>query len=301
MQALAFYIALPFFYILSVLPEPILYGVSDTIYFILYKVLGYRKKVVFSNLRNAFPNKSEAEINSIAEKFYHNLCDIFLEILQTLTISKERALKKVYLKPESVEMINSFAKNKQSIILVLGHFGNWEWGGNCLAQQFAGTPYIIYHQLSNPYFDQFMLKLRTRFGCKLVEMKQVYKQMLANKNKVTATAFIADQTPSTENAYWTIFLNQPTAVFKGTEVLSKKFNYPVIYISVKRPQRGVYEATTEILTLNPKMTIEGEISEMHTKSLEKDIFACPELWLWSHRRWKHKPTKEIIEQLYKNG
>ena len=130
--------------------------------------------------------------------------------------------------------------------------------------------------------------MRTRFGNKLYAMREVMREMIKNRNEINATAFIADQTPPPEGAYWTTFLNQDTPVFVGTEKIAQKLNYPIVYVTVSRPKRGHYLVNAEILVNEPKSTKEGEISELHTRRLEEDIKKQPEIWLWSHRRWKHK-------------
>jgi KDO2-lipid IV(A) lauroyltransferase len=130
--------------------------------------------------------------------------------------------------------------------------------------------------------------MRTRFGTKLIAMKDTFREMLSKREELNATAFIADQTPPADNAYWMTFLNQDTPVFKGTGIIAKKINYAVVYASVKRIKRGYYEINAELLTDNPKEMTEDHISEMHTKRLEQDIIEQPEIWLWSHKRWKHK-------------
>lgn len=287
MQAVSYYIALPFLYLISLLPFWVLYRVSDLFFVIIYYVLGYRKKVVLDNLRNSFPEKSEQELKKIAFDFYRYLCDLFLETFKTLTISKKQMLAHCKMNEETQKLFDSYHKQQRSIILVMGHFGNWEWAGNVVDSS-KHQLYVIYHQLSNKYFNQLVIKMRTRFGTKLIEMKSTLRDMVTNRKEVTATAFIADQTPFPESAYWTTFLNQDTPVFTGTEKIASKFNYPVIYISIKRIKRGYYEIFGELLFENPKETKEGEISEAHTRRLEKDIIAQPEIWLWSHRRWKHK-------------
>ncbi len=287
MQAVGYYIALPFLYLLSLLPFWLLYRVSDLFFVILYYVLGYRKKVVMENLRNSFPEKSEKELKKIAFDFYRYLCDLFLETFKTLTISKKQMLAHCKMREETQKLFDSYYVQQRSIIIVMGHFGNWEWAGNVVDSS-KHQLYVIYHQLSNKYFNNLVIKMRTRFGTKLIEMKSTLRDMVTNRKDITATAFIADQTPFPENAYWTNFLNQDTPVFTGTEKIASKFNYPVIYISVKRIKRGYYEIFGELLFENPKETEEGEISKAHTRRLEKDIMAQPEIWLWSHRRWKHK-------------
>ncbi len=288
MSAILFYCFLPFLYLISILPFPIFYAVSDGICFLLYTVFGYRKKVVFENLKNSFPNKTHSELKQLEKQFYHYLCDLFLETLKTLTISKEEAVKRCKFSAKTTQILNDLAEKKQSCILVMGHYGNWEWAGNSFSLQCNQQLYVIYHPLTNKHFDKLMYNMRTRFGTKLYAMKDTMREMVRNRHEVNATAFIADQTPSPEGAYWTTFLNQDTPVFWGTEKIAQKFNYPVVYVTIKRLKRGFYEVDSEVLVTDSKNTKEGEISELHTRKLEQDIISQPEIWLWSHRRWKHK-------------
>ncbi len=288
MAALTYYLALPFIYFFSLLPFPILYLFSDFFYVLLYHGIGYRKQVVMTNLRNAFPEKTESEIQTITRKYYRYLCDLFLETFKTLTISKRKMLKHCALTPEAEALFAQLAKERKSIVLVMGHLGNWEWAGNTFSLVNSQQLYVIYHPISNKYFNGLMYRMRTRFGTKLIAMKDTFREMLARKEEVNATAFIADQTPRPDNAYWTTFLNQDTPVFKGTELIAKKISYPVVYASVQRRKRGYYDIHAEMLVANPAEMPENAISEQHTRRLEKDIIAQPETWLWSHRRWKHK-------------
>lgn len=286
--AISYYLALPFIYILSLMPFRLLYALSDAFYFLLFHVLGYRKNVVYNNLRNSFPNKSEKEIDQIAKDFYKYLCDLFLETFKTLTISKKAMLKRCSIDDDTLELFNHIAQQDKNSILVLGHYGNWEWAGNTFSILCKQQLYVIYHPLRNKYFDRLVYRMRTRFGTKLIPMKETFRQMLGSRKDLSMTAFIADQTPSPSNAYWTKFLNQDTPVFRGTELIATKIGYPVIYATVKRVKRGYYKIYAEELVTDPKKTSEGEISELHTKRLEKDIINDPVIWLWSHRRWKHK-------------
>lgn len=292
MSAIIYYLALPFIYLISILPFRVLYFISTGLYGLLYYVLGYRKGVVMENLRKSFPEKSEAEIKAIAKRYYKYLCDLFLETFKTLTVSKKTMLKHCYFNPQAKAVFDKLAAENKSIVLVMGHLGNWEWAGNTFSLVNKHQLYVIYHPISNKYFDWLMYKMRTRFGTKLIAMKDTFREMLENREELNATAFIADQTPAPQNAYWTTFLNQDTPVFKGTEMISRKVNYTVVYATVKRVKRGYYEMFAEVLCDNPKATGDGEISEMHTRKLEKDIREQPEVWLWSHRRWKHKRTNE---------
>jgi KDO2-lipid IV(A) lauroyltransferase len=193
------------------------------------------------------------------------------------------------------EILRDYAARKQSVIIVLGHFGNWELAGARYSAE-EGLPqlYVIYHPLQNKHFDGLMHRMRTRHGTKLYTMKETSKAMLQDRHLNTATAFIADQTPSPERAYWMDFLGQDTPVFLGTEALARKLEYPVVYISITRPRRGYYHMQVETLVSDPVNTSQGEITEIHTKRLERDIRNYPDLWLWTHRRWKHSRPSGVV-------
>ncbi len=271
------------------LPFWILYRISDVIFLILYYVIGYRKKVVTNNLTNAFPEKNKQEIATIRRKFYRYFCDLILETLKTLTIS-EQSLRR-HVKFEDTSLFQKYQVEGQSVIVVMGHFGNWELAGARFALERVHQLFVIYHPLKNAQFEKLIVNARTRLGNGLYPMKGALRGMFGDRGKLTATAFIADQTPSPDNAYWMEFLNQETPVFTGTEKLAKKLKYPIIYISVKRPKRGLYTIESELLFAHPDQTAEQEISVAHTRRLEQDIREQPEIWLWSHRRWKHKRQK----------
>lgn len=286
MGALAYYLAFPFLYLISILPFPLLYILSDILFFLIFYIIRYRRTVVFTNLRNSFPEKSDVELNKISKKYYRYLSDLILETFKTLTISPTELKKRVVF--EDTSIFKKYYDAKQSIIVVLGHWGNWELVGAGFSQLPLHTLYTIYHPLANSHFDRLIYKMRMRLGNKLYTMNDALRGMLKDREKVTAVAFLADQTPSPLGAYWTTFLNQDTPVFTGTEKIAKKLNYPVIYASFNRINRGYYNVELKEISANPNETKENEISELHIRCLEKDIIRKPEIWLWTHRRWKHK-------------
>ncbi len=288
MAALVYYLVLPFIYLISILPFPLLFLLSDVIYFVLYYIIGYRRKVVRQNLRNAFPDKTDKEIDRICRAFFRYLCDLMLETLKMLTISKREILIRCKFDPASKAIFDKLAEENKSLILVMGHVGNWEWSGHPFSLLLQQQLYVLYHPLANKYFDGLMHRIRSRNGTRLLPMKNAYKDMLLHKHELTATAFIADQTPQPNNGYWMTFLNQETPVFKGTEIIARKMNLPVIYACVKRTKRGHYTMYAELLTEDPASLPDGALTELHTRRLEQDILEQPETWLWSHKRWKHK-------------
>ncbi|MCF8424937.1 MAG: lysophospholipid acyltransferase family protein [Bacteroidia bacterium] len=273
-------------YLLALLPFPLLYLLSDGLCFLAFNLIGYRKKVVYENLRNSFPNYSEKEINAIAKKFYSHLFDTILETFKLLTISKNE-LKKHGLYT-NLEVMDEIINQNKSFVILTGHMGNWEWLPTIWHLEGKANIVGIYHKLSSPFFEWFTKNMRERFGIQMITMENTLRGMIANKNKLTGTGFISDQTPSRENAHWITFLNQDTPVFMGAEKIAKKFNYPVIYCHIIKPKRGYYEIKIDVITMEPQTTPDFYITETFNKLLEADIINQPEIWLWSHRRWKHK-------------
>jgi Kdo2-lipid IVA lauroyltransferase/acyltransferase len=271
-------------------PFPILHGISNALYFILFHLLRYRRRVVSSNLSNAFPQKTDNDLNEISRKFYRHLCDVFLETFKAVSMTEQEMRERCTMHPDAVVLLNSFYEKQQSVVLVLGHWGNWEWGGHCFALACNHPLFGIYHPIANPYLDSWMQNVRTRFGMRLIAMNQVLREMVKYRKQPTATAFIADQTPSSQNALRISFMNQPSLVFRGPEAIAVKFGYPVIYVSVRKIARSRYVMNAEVLCELPEQTNEGAITELHVRRLEQDINAAPEYWLWSHRRWKHNPN-----------
>lgn len=290
-KAILFYSLIPLIYLISFLPFTLIYFISDGLFVLVYQIIGYRKKVVFSNLKNSFPQKSDEEITHIATEFYRFLCDYILESIKSLTMTTTQI--KARCKFADDTLIKNLYAQKRSLIGVLGHYGNWEWANPAFAITQPYQLFVIYKKLSNTYFDDFMYGIRSKFNTKLIESNDVVKAMFVNRNVLATTIFVGDQTPFPDQAYWTTFLNQDTAIFRGTEIIAKKFDLPVVFVSVKREKRGYYVIETQMLCEHPKLTKDGEITLLHTQKLEQDIIENPTIWLWSHRRWKHKnPTRQ---------
>ncbi len=284
-----------FFKYFSKLPFFVLYGISDFAYFIIYQVIGYRKKVVFKNLRNSFPEKSESEIKQIAKDFYKHIADLFIEFLKGYTISKDEINDRV--KIVNLDVIKNHTDKNQSLIIVTGHISNWEWLLHPL--NLSGIPMdIVYQKLSSPLFDKLTLFIRSRFAITpLIEKQDTLRKTVDRKNVTKALVLGSDQSPQNwKTAYWTNFLNQDSGFFTGTERIARKFEYPVFFSEMRRIKRGYYEIEfTEIA--NPiefKNLPMGEITERFVRILEQSIHKYPSDYLWSHRRWKHKRTEEDV-------
>ena len=280
----------PLLVLIALLPFPLLYLLSDFMYIVVFHVLGYRKAVVRANIEKSFPNKTESERQQLVKQFYKWFCDVMLETIKLYTISAESFKKRCSITPESLELVKTLHAQNRSYIGALGHTGNWEWAGIAHQLYLPHRMIAVYHPLSNQGMDEFMIRLRTRFGSAVVPMQKIVRDLIkrTQNGELISVGLIADQTPPPESAYWTTFLHQDTPVFNGPEKLSRKFNLPVVYFDMKRLSRGKYLLDLRLMEDEPQSTSDGSISETFIKTVESAILQQPEAWLWSHRRWKHK-------------
>lgn len=290
-----------FFKYFSKLPFFVLYGISDFAYFVIYRIVGYRKKVVFENLQNSFPEKTDKEITHIAQNFYIHIADLFIEFLKGYSITKEQINERV--KVTNIEVLKKHTDKNQSIIIVTGHIGNWEWLLHPL--NLTGIPMdIVYQRLSSTLFNKLTLFIRSRFSITpLIEKEETLRKTIQRKDLTRGLVMGSDQSPQNwKSAYWTTFLNQDSGFFTGTERIARKFDYPVIFSEIRRIRRGYYEIEfTEIASPNEFNSLPiGEITERFVRILDKSIQKFPSDYLWSHRRWKHRRTKnEIVKTDFK--
>lgn len=273
----------------ALLPMRILYGFSTLIYFVAYRMLRYRVKVVRRNLSASFPDKTVAERLELERAFYHHFADYVVETLKLAHISLEELLQRAKLKnPELIDQLQD--EGYPLVIMLMGHYGNWEWFTGS-SHAFARTNlYQIYRPLNNRAFDDLFIRLRTQFGSFGIKKNDTVREMIRLKKKQerSVVIFIADQTPSRNNLhYWTDFLHQDTPFLTGAERIARKLDLPVIYVDVEQPKRGYYTAEFEILTKHAKETPENWITEQYARRMEKNILRAPEYWLWTHKRWKY--------------
>jgi KDO2-lipid IV(A) lauroyltransferase len=279
----------PFLWIIGNLPFFILYRLADLIFVLIFHVFKYRRGIVLSNLKNSFPEKSETELKKIEKSYYKHLADLILETIKGISITEKQLRRRSKNIDQSV--FDNFFEKKKNFIVVMSHCGNWEWV--CLMSQPVCKQQIIctYKTLSNKGFNWLMYSVRSKFKAMPVHMNETLKAILKSKDVVNTTALIGDQNPSnTNNVYWGTFLNQETAFFNGPAKIAKKLGYPLVYMSSRKVKRGHYETYTEIIVDDVSAYSEAEISEIIVRKTENEILAQPEIWLWSHRRWKHKRT-----------
>ena len=278
-------------WLFSALPFCVLYLLSDLNYFLMYRIVGYRRKVVRDNLLRSFPEKSDKERRQIERRFYRYLSDYLLEDLKLLHMSAADLRKRMVYK--NTEQYLEFTEKYGGIILMIPHYANYEWLiGMGAAMKPGDVPMQVYKPLKDKYLDELFKRIRSRFGGYNVPKHSTAREIikLKHQGKKMVVGLITDQWPSGDR-YWTTFLGQETAFLNGAERIAKMMDFPVFYCELTKTRRGYCEAEFKLMTATPKETGEGEITEMFSQRLEQTLRREPAYWLWSHKRWKHTASE----------
>ena len=270
------------------LPFRLLYLFSDFIYLIVYYVIGYRKKTVRENLALALPNLSTEERLVIEKKSFRHLCDMFLEMIKTMTISKKEISKRFTF--SNLEVYKKLEEQEKSIAMMLAHYASYEWAIS-INSFVSFDAYGIYKKIYNPYFDKLVRNIRLKFKAKLITTKETIPTIIENNklNKLSTYGFASDQTPRLRSTFhWQNFMGIEVPVHTGAEMLAKKYNMNVVFLKVKKIKRGYYEASFEVLSENVAEVPNYEITDHFLKLVEQQIYEAPEYYLWTHKRWKHR-------------
>ena len=273
---------------ISWLPLPILYLKSNALSFVLFRIFRYRKNIIKNNITHSFPNKTATEIKVIIRAFEKHFMRIFFaETIKSASISRKEIHQRLTFK--NPEILSRYFEKGENVILSMGHFGNWEWITYCPQFEVFQHSVGALYKVQKPISDYIMLKIRSRNGADLVPSEKVVNYFKTEHKKPTTLLFIGDQSPhKPQYAYWTQFLNRETGVINGTERMAQRYGWPVVYCAITPTKPGYYEMHFETVCDEPKSSEPGEITELCTRLLEKDIQETPYAWLWSHKRWKHK-------------
>lgn len=288
MQRLLYILVYPLLWLLSKLPMRILYIKSTALFYLNYYIIGYRKDVVKENLALVFPEKTQKERDLIAKNFFKHLSDLIVETIKSFTISEKEIRERFVV--TNANILTQYYNNNRSILLMAGHYGNWEWTGilNKLMQHQA---HAVYKPMESQQFDALVKTTREHFGGTIVSNKKIVS-VLFRKHKMgekTLTYILSDQTPKLGNfKYHDAFLGIDVPMFTGTEELAKRLDFAVLYLKVEKVKRGMYQATFIPLTDNPQEYPDFQITRMFFDALETQIREKPEYYLWSHKRWKHR-------------
>ncbi|KGL60615.1 lysophospholipid acyltransferase family protein [Polaribacter sp. Hel1_33_49] len=288
MQFLVFALTYPFIWLLSRLPMRILYIKSDIFFFLIYYVFRYRKNVVLENLRLAFPEKSEAERKKISKNFFKHFTDLFMESVKAFSISEKEILKRYTYK--NPELVNDFTKQGKSIALVAAHQANWEWSIS-LPLVLEGKVNGAYTKLGNTYFEKAVRSSREKFGVSGYKTSETVKGMQRNFAEKTQGLYIllSDQSPQVHKTfYWSTFFGVKVPIHTGAEMLAKKFDLVVINYVTRKVKRGYYETEFQLITETPKEFDNYQITDKYLRLTERNVIQQPELYLWSHKRFKHR-------------
>lgn len=301
---LAYIISFALWYLLSLLPLKVLYVISDLVYFPLYHVVRYRRKVVRQNLTTSFPEKDIKEIIRIEKGFYAWFCDYVVETIKLMSMSKEQTRRRMTFGGVDHIVADMEQTGKTFCFVYLGHYGNWEW--------IASLPYWcpddvkcgqIYHPLRNKTVDRLFLRLRGLFGGVCIPMKETLRKIIEmRRDKQRAIiGFISDQAPKWNSIHhWCDFFHRETPVFIGTERIGKQVDALIYYAHVTRPRRGYYHCEFIPLTTEPKQHPDYELTDKFTRLLEAMIADAPHIWLWTHKRWKRTKEEWIKRQEEQN-
>ncbi|WP_405206040.1 lysophospholipid acyltransferase family protein [Aquimarina sp. LLG6339-5] len=299
MQLVIYSLVYPILWIISKLPWRLFYLFSTCVYILTYHIVRYRRKTVTENLNLAFPDKDTKEINRIRKASYKHMCDMFLEMIRSLSISEKEIVKRFHI--TNLDAIVDLENKNKSIIAMMGHYNSYEWTNSIdLISKFRCVG--IYKPIKNKYFDKLVHRIRGRFNSRLIPSAKVFREMTMDQRKenpeLSLYGLISDQSPKLNNAtFWTDFMGIKVPAFVGGEVLSRRLGLSIFYLHVEKIKRGYYEATLVPISEDPKNEDEYAITKKFTKLLEEQIKHKPENYLWTHKRWKHrnaKPPKDAV-------
>ena len=300
MKKIAYYPLYGFVYSLSLLPFRVLYLISDGIFLLIYHIIRYRRKIVKKNLTASFPDKSQTELRTIERRFYHWLCDYFMETVKLLSISNEQLLQHIEFR--GVEQLEACYDDGQDCAAILGHYCNWEWlsaTGLAFKRYPQAVMGLIYHPLYSEAFDRLFIAIRSAHGGACIPKKDILRHLIKyrQENRRTLFGYISDQTPKWENIHlWLPFLHQDTPVFTNGEKLMRRMNNAIFYTEMERPRRGHYICTFHLITRDSQQMEEFAITRRFFEMLEDTIRREPQYYLWTHNRWKR--TKEEFDQKF---
>jgi lauroyl/myristoyl acyltransferase len=288
MQFLVFIIAYPFLWIISILPFRIFYWLSDGVYFLIYYIIGYRKKVVRANLALALPHLNGEERLTIEKKSYRHLCDMFMEMIKTMTISSKEMNKRFVI--TNIELIKEYEQKEKSIMLLASHYASWEWLIT-LNQKVGYQGVGVYKKLSNKYFDKLIRDIRSKYNTELVNTSKTIPYIARNQKQgiLSIYGLPSDQSPKANRIFhWNSFMGIEVPVHTGPELLAKRYDLNVIFAKVKKIRRGYYEATLIPISDDSQSVPDFGITDAFIQEVEKQIYEAPEYYFWTHKRWKHK-------------
>lgn len=287
MQRFTYFITFFLLGSISILPFRLLYILSDFMYYIVYYVIRYRKKTVRKNLVLALPHLSKKERLVIQKKYYQHFCDMFFEMIKTMTISDVEISKRFAF--TNLEVYKELERKEKSIVVMCAHYASYEW--LTIFEKYAALEfYVIYKKIKNPHFDKLVHNIRKRFRAVPITTKETIPVIIGNnkKGKRSLYGFVCDQSPKKNSAnHWTHFMGIETPVYVGPEMLSRRYDMNVLFLKTKKVKRGHYESSFEILSGDTIKLPNYEITNRYIKLVEKQIYEAPEYYLWSHNRWKH--------------
>jgi Kdo2-lipid IVA lauroyltransferase/acyltransferase len=279
-------------YLLSLSPMWSLYLLSDSLSLLLFHVIRYRRTVVMENLEIVFPEKTEAERARIAKKFYRNFTDNFLETLKLLSASRSFITRHFAI--DNPELLEAYYQSGRKCQLHLGHTFNWEIANAALPLQSRYTFIVAYMPVASKLLDRLFLHLRGRTGSVLLPATRMQRSILPYRNSQYLLTLVADQAPGNPaQSFWLDFFGRPTAFVRGPERGARIGDIPALFVRFYKTRRGYYRVHLITIADHPGQLPEGELTRRYCRLLEDSIREHPDLWLWSHKRWKTEWKEEF--------
>ncbi|MDG1572869.1 lipid A biosynthesis acyltransferase [Robiginitalea sp. M366] len=292
MQRAVYLLSFPFLWLVSRLPFPLLYALSDGVFLLVYYLVRYRRKVVRENLKLVFPEKPEAERSRIERRFYAHMCDMFLEMIKTMGMTPEEMRRRFTF--SNLELLHRLEDQGKSVMIQFPHYASWEWA-IILDSHIRSRGFGIYQPINHPDFDKLIRDIRGKFGMTLITTKQTREVVAQNrKNGILATyGILTDQSPMLKKThYWAPFMGIEVPMHTGAELLCKQLDLPAIYLKVTKIKRGYYHGECILLSDNPSAVPDYQITDMFFRETERAIREAPEYYFWTHKRWKHRGKKD---------
>ncbi len=276
-----------FLKLLSRLPLRVLYALTDLLFFVIYHIWHFRRKLSLANLQRSFPDRPARDLERIARDSYRNACDMIAEVLKGASMDAAEIRKRMHIK--NIDVLTPFITAQQPVVLLASHHCNWEWLLLVSSLELRIGVDAVYKPLRVAAIDRFMFETRSRFGGNPIAVKDFLLEALKRRGTARVVALVADQTPPREEEkHWTRFLNQDTAFFVGADKIARITRSPVFFVGITRTRRGYYEADLQLLAAPPYSGAGADIIERYARAAEAHITQHPADWLWMYRKWKYK-------------
>lgn len=261
-----------------------------------YRPLGIRRNVVERQIAAAFPDLGAQKVRTLARRSYAHLGRTTIETALLSSVG-ERGVLDLVAEASGWESLEAARAHGRGLVLVTGHFGNWELAGAYVAAR--GIPIdVIVRGQSNPLFEKFLEETREALGMRVVPDGEAVRRTPRSLREGRAVAFVSDQGVRTLASTFVPFFGRPAKTPRGAAVFALRFDAPVFFVAAVRRPDGRYHLVVEPVVA-PRTGDREEDSDAivlrFTQILEAWVRRAPEQYFWHHRRWKRQPPDTPLE------